>query len=85
MGMELSLEVESVQLPLVTGEIGVLPGHVPLLGAVKPGVLRYRSNGQNAVAAIGGPKASTASPVCSCDVCAIPRPTSKKADRVRPR
>jgi F-type H+-transporting ATPase subunit epsilon len=54
MGMELSLEVETVQVPLVTGEIGVLPGHVPLLGAVKPGVLRYRSNGQNAVAAIGG-------------------------------
>ena len=54
LGMQLALEVETVQLPLTTGEIGVLPGHVPLLGAVKPGVLRYRSHGQNAIAAIGG-------------------------------
>ena len=53
MGMELALEVESVQLPVSTGEIGVLPGHVPLLGALKPGVLRYRIKGQNVVAAIG--------------------------------
>ncbi|HKU44762.1 MAG TPA: ATP synthase F1 subunit epsilon [Polyangiales bacterium] len=53
LGMELSLEVETVQLPVVTGEIGVLPGHVPLLGALKPGVLRYRAKGQNGVAAIG--------------------------------
>ena len=53
-GMALSLDVESVQLPVVTGEIGVLPGHVPLLGALKPGVLKYRTKGGgNAVAAIG--------------------------------
>ncbi len=52
-GMALDLEVESVQLPVVTGEIGVLPGHVPLLGALKPGVLKYRAGGKNVVAAIG--------------------------------
>jgi F-type H+-transporting ATPase subunit epsilon len=52
-GMMLNLEVDSVQLPVVTGEIGVLPGHVPILAALKPGVLKYRAKGQNAVAAIG--------------------------------
>ena len=53
LGMQLELEVESVQLPTVTGEIGVLPGHVPLLAALKPGVLRYRRSGQTVVVAIG--------------------------------
>lgn len=53
LGMQLAIEVETVQLPVATGEIGVLPGHVPLLGALKPGVLRYRSKGQNSIAAIG--------------------------------
>ena len=53
-GLELNLEVESVQLPAVTGEIGILPNHVPILAALKPGVLRYRTaGGQSAVAAIG--------------------------------
>jgi len=52
-GMMLNLEVDSVQLPVVTGEIGVLPGHVPILAALKPGVLKYRAKGQNVVAAIG--------------------------------
>ena len=52
-GMMLNLEVDSVQLPVVTGEIGVLPGHVPILAALKPGVLKYRTKGGHAVAAIG--------------------------------
>ena len=53
-GMALHLDVDSVQLPVVTGEIGVLPGHVPILAALKPGVLKYRlKGGQNVIAAIG--------------------------------
>lgn len=53
-GMALNLDVDSVQLPVVTGEIGVLPGHVPILAALKPGVLKYRTKGgQNVAAAIG--------------------------------
>ena len=53
-GMMLSLEVDSVQVPVMTGEIGVLPGHVPILAALKPGVLKYRvKGGQSALAAIG--------------------------------
>jgi F-type H+-transporting ATPase subunit epsilon len=53
LGMQLDLEVEFVQLPGVAGEFGVLPGHVPLLAALKPGVVRYRQQGQTLVAAVG--------------------------------
>lgn len=52
-GMQLDLEVESVQLPGLTGEFGVLPGHVELLAALKPGIVRYRKDSQTLIAAIG--------------------------------
>jgi F-type H+-transporting ATPase subunit epsilon len=51
--MQLDLQVESVQLPGVAGEFGVLPGHIPLLAALKPGVVRYRREGQLVIAAVG--------------------------------
>jgi F-type H+-transporting ATPase subunit epsilon len=34
-----------VVLPAYDGEIGVLPGHTPLLALLKVGVMRYRDNG----------------------------------------
>jgi F-type H+-transporting ATPase subunit epsilon len=53
-GMMLSLDVDTVQLPAVTGEIGILPGHIPILAALKPGVIKYKAKGgQNAIAAVG--------------------------------
>lgn len=52
-GMQLDLSVESVQLPGVNGEFGVLPNHVELLAALRPGVVRYRKDGQTLIAAIG--------------------------------
>jgi F-type H+-transporting ATPase subunit epsilon len=52
-GMQLDLQVESVQLPGVNGEFGVLPNHVELLAALKPGVVRYRKDGQTLIAAVG--------------------------------
>jgi F-type H+-transporting ATPase subunit epsilon len=51
--MQLDLQVESVQLPGVAGEFGVLPGHIPLLAALRPGVVRYRQQGQTLIAAVG--------------------------------
>jgi F-type H+-transporting ATPase subunit epsilon len=36
-----------VVLPASDGEIGVLPGHAPLLATLKVGVMRYRTNGQS--------------------------------------
>ena len=32
-------------LPASDGEIGILPGHTPLLAALRVGVMRYRENG----------------------------------------
>jgi F-type H+-transporting ATPase subunit epsilon len=36
-------QVDEVILPATDGEIGVLPGHTPLLATLKIGVLRYRT------------------------------------------
>jgi F-type H+-transporting ATPase subunit epsilon len=38
--------VEAV-LPAYDGEIGVLPGHAPLLALLKVGVMRYRTDGES--------------------------------------
>ena len=38
--------VETV-LPASDGEIGVLPGHTPLLTSLKVGIMRYRTNGES--------------------------------------
>lgn len=54
LGMALSVETDSVQAPSMAGELGVLPGHVPLLAALRPGILTYRQGGQLHKAAIGG-------------------------------
>ena len=54
LGMALSVQTDSVQVPSAAGEFGVLPGHVPLLAALKPGILSYRHDGQMLRAAIGG-------------------------------
>ena len=39
-------QVDEVQLPAMTGAIGILPGHTPLLAMLKPGELWYRSGGR---------------------------------------
>ncbi len=38
--------VEAV-LPASDGEIGILPGHTPLLALLRVGVMRYRTNGNS--------------------------------------
>ncbi|HKO57697.1 MAG TPA: ATP synthase F1 subunit epsilon [Thermoanaerobaculia bacterium] len=38
-------EVEEVVLPGLDGELGILPGHTPLLAMLKIGQLRYRTGG----------------------------------------
>lgn len=35
--------VDSVTLPLIDGEAGVLPGHAPMIGRLGPGELRART------------------------------------------
>jgi len=54
LGTALDVEADSVQVPSVSGELGVLPGHVPLLAALKPGVLAFQVGGKPDRAAVGG-------------------------------
>src|SRR6266571_9212434 len=41
------LETDAVELvlPASDGEIGILPGHTPLLALLRVGIMRYRTNG----------------------------------------
>ncbi len=52
-GLVLRTEAEAVQAPSVEGEFGVLPGHLPLLATLKCGMLKYRTEGREQVAAVG--------------------------------
>jgi F-type H+-transporting ATPase subunit epsilon len=47
-------QVDSVVAPGSEGEFGVLPGHAPLLAALKPGVVRYTEGNRTSRFAIGG-------------------------------
>ena len=46
-------EVEELTAPGVLGEFGVMPGHVPFLTGIVPGVLRYRTKAGEGVIALG--------------------------------
>ena len=52
-GAVVETDVEEITAPGVLGELGVLPGHVPLMAALKPGVLTYRSAHHKGVLAVG--------------------------------
>lgn len=52
-GLALSIECESIAAPSVKGEFGVLPGHLPLLAALRAGVIKYRVDGDERAAAVG--------------------------------
>jgi len=51
-GALVDADVEEVTAPGALGEFGVLPGHVPLMSALKPGVLVYRAGGAGARAGV---------------------------------
>ena len=52
-GLALQTECESVAAPSVDGEFGVFPGHLPLLAAVRSGVIAYVVDGKTRLAAVG--------------------------------
>lgn len=52
-GMVLHTEAEHVQTTSVKGEMGVLPGHLPLLGALKCGLVRWKVGNEQHVACMG--------------------------------
>ena len=45
-GLALHEEVDDVAAPSVSGEFGVLPGHLPLLAALRTGIVTYHKGGQ---------------------------------------
>ena len=49
-----SEDVDMVTIPGLDGEFGILPMHVPLMTALKPGELRIMRNGQESFLATGG-------------------------------
>jgi len=46
--------IETVVIPTMDGEIGILPGHIPLLTQVAAGELRVTRNGRIEHLAVGG-------------------------------
>jgi F-type H+-transporting ATPase subunit epsilon len=52
-GALVDTEVEEVTAPGALGEMGILPGHIPLMSALKPGVLAYRTKDHAGVVAVG--------------------------------
>ncbi len=52
-GALVDTDVEEVTAPGLLGELGILPGHVPLMVALKPGVLTYRTKDHTGVIAVG--------------------------------
>ena len=47
-------EVNSVTIPGVDGQIGILPRHAPMIAALDTGLLRYKENGQTHVMFVSG-------------------------------
>src|SRR6188472_2270983 len=52
-GALVETEIDEVTAPGELGEFGVLPGHVPLMSALKPGVLWYKGKERSGVIAVG--------------------------------
>ena len=45
-------DVDSVTLPGIEGELGILPEHIPLLTTLDTGIMSYTSNGNKQVVAV---------------------------------
>lgn|SRR5450432_2104983 len=52
-GAIVETEIDEITAPGTVGEFGVLPGHVPMMAALKPGVLTYRASDRTTVLAVG--------------------------------
>jgi F-type H+-transporting ATPase subunit epsilon len=52
-GRALQASVDEVTAPSVRGEFGVLPGHIPLLAALRAGIVTYRQGGDSKRCAVG--------------------------------
>jgi F-type H+-transporting ATPase subunit epsilon len=52
-GRALAASVDEVTAPSVQGEFGVLPGHLPLLAAIRTGIVTYRMGTESKRCAVG--------------------------------
>src|ERR1700683_3517448 len=52
-GRALSVSADEVTAPSVDGEFGVLPGHLPLLAALRTGLVSYRIGSETKKCAVG--------------------------------
>lgn len=52
-GRALTASVDEVTAPSVQGEFGVLPGHLPLLAALRTGIITYRDGNESKRCAVG--------------------------------
>lgn len=52
-GRALSAVVDEVTAPSVEGEFGVLPGHLPLVAALRTGIVTYRQGNESKRVAVG--------------------------------
>lgn len=52
-GRALQAQVDEVTAPSVSGQFGVLPGHLPLLAALRTGIVTYRQGSESKRCAIG--------------------------------
>ena len=47
-------DVDNIVLETTYGELCILPGHMPLLATLRPGLLKYTSNNNSSILAISG-------------------------------
>ncbi len=52
-GRALSVSVDEVTAPSVQGEFGVLPGHLPIVAAIRAGIVSYRQGNETKKVAVG--------------------------------
>jgi F-type H+-transporting ATPase subunit epsilon len=52
-GSLVETEVDEITAPGALGEFGILPGHIPFISALKPGVFVYRMKGEAQILAVG--------------------------------
>src|SRR5450755_940807 len=52
-GRKLAVSADEVTAPSVDGEFGVLPGHLPLLAALRTGIVSYRTGSETKKCAVG--------------------------------
>lgn len=52
-GAVATVKVAGVEVPGALGELGVLPGHIPFVSALRPGVVRYRDDKDSVRMAVG--------------------------------